>query len=367
MINHSHDKIVAIFDIGKTRSKLAVLNADGSLAYEAEQVSATVNARPYPSLDTEGTWQWMLQALRDSSISPNITHCIVVTHGASFALLDGDALAVPVMDYEFGGLDAVSPAYERARDSFDRTFSPALPAGLNAGRQIFYVQQTFPDAFAKVSAIVPYPQYWAARLCGEIATEVTSLGSHTDLWRPGDRQFSSLVEESGWLDRMPPRRSAWEILGTVLPDVARLSGLNPTCRIHCGIHDSNASYLRHLGGEADRFCVVSSGTWVVCMAGGHEFDRLDAGRDMLANVDILANPVPCARFMGGREFSFILGDSGQADTSNLDHADSVMRSGSFAMPSFTTSGGPFPGYPGRLVKHRRMQLSDARWRRCIAR
>ena len=33
-----------------------------------------------------------------------------------------------------------------------------------------------------------YPQYWAYRLTGVLANEVTSLGCHTDLWdyRAGD-------------------------------------------------------------------------------------------------------------------------------------------------------------------------------------
>ena len=43
------------------------------------------------------------------------------------------------------------------------------------------------------------------------------------------------------------------------------------------------------------------------MAAGGALDRLDAGRDMLANVDALGDPVPCARFMGGREFALIAG------------------------------------------------------------
>ena len=343
------DKTVAVFDIGKTRSRLVVLANDGSTAYAAERASTSLTSGPYQHLDTDATWLWMLQSLRDSGFAASVSDCVVVTHGAAFALLADGELAVPVMDYEYTGFESLNTTYDRQRDSFDATYSPRLAAGLNAGRQIFYIQQTLPSEFARVSAIVPYPQYWAARLCGVLASEATSLGCHTDLWRPVDRQFSSLVADQGWRDLMPPQRSAWEVLGTVLPNVARPTGLNPGCRIHCGIHDSNASYLQHLRGENDRFCVVSTGTWVVCMAGGHEIDNLDEDRDMLANVDVFANPVPCARFMGGREFALILGDVESMDDPNLDHARDVMTHGSMALPSFADGGGPYPGTRGDII------------------
>ena len=67
-------------------------------------------------------------------------------------------------------------------------------------------------AAAKVSAgirratIVPYPQYWAARLCGVRAWEPTSLGCHTDLWDPQRGDFSSLRKDDAMgLAIWPPR------------------------------------------------------------------------------------------------------------------------------------------------------------------
>ena len=50
----------------------------------------------------------------------------------------------------------------------------------------------FPDAFARATDFLLLPQYWAWRLCGVKATEVTSLGAHTHLWRPAEGRFSDL-------------------------------------------------------------------------------------------------------------------------------------------------------------------------------
>jgi sugar (pentulose or hexulose) kinase len=345
----SDANLMAVIDIGKTRSKLAILTPEGRLEFQTASTITPRSDGPYPHLDSAAVWQWLLQSFCDSHLGSVVQKCIVSTHGAAFALLDYDGLATPVMDYEFDGFAAINADYDLARDDFEYSYSPALAAGLNAGRQVFFVQQTMPSSFEKVTAIVPYPQFWAARLCGVVATEATSLGSHTDLWRPATRSYSRLVMKQNWLSRMPSLRSAWTDLGPILPHVAAAARLNSQCRVHCGLHDSNASYLRHLGEEHSRVCVVSTGTWVVCMAGGHALEDLDPGRDMLANVDVFANPIPCARFMAGREYEHLT--AGTADCENPDPkmAEVVMSNDAMALPSFIESGGPFSGCTGQII------------------
>lgn len=347
MIAQNNNYHVAVFDIGKTRSRLVVLDPQGQPITEASRASVSLEQGDYPHLDTDGLWHWMLDALANSGCASTIRDCVVVTHGAAFALLDDDSLVTPVMDYEFDDFGAVGVAYDQHRGDFSETLSPKLPAGLNAGRQIYYIQQTRPDVFRRVSSIVPYPQYWASRLCGSMATEMTSLGCHTDLWCPASADYSSLVRTQGWHQRMPPIVPAWESLGTVLPSVSEASGLPVDCRVRCGIHDSNASLLRHLNVEQARFCVVSTGTWVICMAGGHDLDRLVAEQDMLANIDARGKPTPCARFMGGREYAAIT--AGASPGTSFAAAHNVMRSGALALPSFATSGGPFSDRRGQLI------------------
>ena len=121
-----------------------------------------------------------------------------------------------------------------------------MPRGLNAGRQAFYSQRMFPDAFARATAFLTYPQYWTWRLSGVRAIEVTSIGAHTDLWRPREGGLSAMVERLGWTHLMPPLRRAWETLGPIRPEIAAATGLAPDVRVICGAHDSNASLVPHL-------------------------------------------------------------------------------------------------------------------------
>ena len=114
----------------------------------------------------------------------------------------------------------------------------------------------------------------------------------------------------------------------------------------CGAHDSNAALAPYLAGRSDAFTVLSTGTWVIIMAVGGK-GKLDPAADMLANVDVRGEPVPTARFMGGREFSILAG----AEPARVSAADltAIVAGGALALPSFSDQGGPFAGRKGRIL------------------
>jgi len=110
--------------------------------------------------------------------------------------------------------------------------------------------------------------------------------------------------------------------------------------VFCGLHDSNASLLPHLLSDTPPFCVVSTGTWVVSMAVGGSKVELDPARDTLVNVNALGDPVPSARFMGGREFSLLT--EGQPQESGEDDVAAVLARKTLLLPSTQQGSGPFP-------------------------
>jgi sugar (pentulose or hexulose) kinase len=77
------------------------------------------------------------------------------------------------------------------------------------------------------------------------------------------------------------------------------------------------------------------------MALGGRPVELDAARDVLVNVNALGQPVPTARFMGGREMEEITG--GQIEEPSEDDLRSVLEGRVMAMPSLHPETGPFPG------------------------
>jgi sugar (pentulose or hexulose) kinase len=157
--------------------------------------------------------------------------------------------------------------------------------------------------FGRAAHLLLYPQYWAWRLSGVMSAEVTSLGTHTDLWRPHDPVYSSVARKQGWARLMPSMHRATDRLGPIRASVAAATGLDESCAVASGIHDSNASYLRFLiDREREAFTVVSSGTWTIVMANRCDLRRLREDRDMLANVNVFGLPVATARYKGGREY-----------------------------------------------------------------
>ena len=134
-------------------------------------------------------------------------------------------------------------------------------------------------------------------------------------------------------------RGASEALGPVLPELSARLGLKSGVPVHCGIHDSNASLYPHLLQRPAPFSVVSTGTWVIVMSIGGRADGLDAARDCLLNVNALGDPVPSARFMGGREFSTLVRDAGDCTDADLSH---VLGNGIMLLPSVQQGSGPFP-------------------------
>jgi sugar (pentulose or hexulose) kinase len=261
----------------------------------------------------------------------------------------GETPALPALDYEHAGPDECAGELAAQLDPFALTGSPILPLGLCLGAQLYWQERSFPRAFEKASAILPLAQYWAWRLSGVLATEVTSLGAHTHLWRPTEARYSGLVERRGWMSLFPPMRRAWETLGPVRPEVAAATGLPRDCRVVAGIHDSNASYLPHLVARPAPFTVLSTGTWVIAMAAGGAIARLDPTADMLANVDAHGQPVPTARFMGGREVELAAGADALQTPAGPNDVAAIVAADAMALPSFVAGSGPFMGRPGQIV------------------
>ncbi len=344
-----------VLDIGKTHIKAHVLDVAGNSLVARETINRVRGDGVYPHYAVDEIWQFLLDSLQTLNQDFPIGAIAVTTHGAAAALVDrnaqGDGLVLPVLDYEFAGIESVNESYSRERPAFAETGSPDLPAGLNLGRQLAWLETQFPGQFAAATDILLYPQYWVWRLSGARVSEVSSLGCHTDLWSPWERSYSSLVKRRGWEGKFPPLAPAWERAGPVTAEVAALTGLAPDCAVFVGVHDSNASYLRYRRAMPDRaFSVVSTGTWAIVMDGAAGRETLDGERDMLANVDVFGDPFACSRFMGGREYQAICDRLGGDPATQFGTADleAITRSELLCLPAWQAGSGPFNRLHGAI-------------------
>lgn len=343
----------AVLDAGKTHTKLTLWAASGERLATRTRANASVDAGALRVLDVAGIERWLRDTLAQYAAIASIDTVIPVGHGAAAAYVHEDRLLAAPMDYEQPIPADVRAAYDALRDRYARTGSPALPGGLNLGAQLYWREHLDARLAATGATIVPWPQYWAWVLSGIAASEVTSLGCHTDLWCPALARPSSLATTMGWDRRLAPLRHAGDVLGTLRPQFARSTGLSPHTRVLCGIHDSNAALLcarAHPQLAASEATVVSTGTWFVAMRTPSDSGDapLDERRDCLWNVDADGRVIPSARFMGGRELELLTGQSGprvddpaQQDRSSAALA-AVVRSRVMALPTLTPGVGPYP-------------------------
>jgi sugar (pentulose or hexulose) kinase len=347
-VSKARPEAAAVFDVGKSNVRLSAVSDDGVALATLGRPNRVNGGDPYPHFDADELYAWLIDGLATLARDFDVHSVVPVTHGASAALVDDDGLVLPIMDYEFRGVSEIDFEYDAVARDFARTASPKLPAGLNLGRQLFWQQRKFPPEFDRAT-ILPYPPYWAARLCGVRAWEPTSLGCHTDLWEPRRGEFSSFARTMGWDLRFGRRTNAWTPLGPPLPEVAAATGLSRECKILAGIHDSNAPYLAHRASRERPFTVVSTGTWIVVMAHGSPLDVLREELDTLANVDAFGNAVATARFMGGREYAAICGADAALAQPTVGDLETILASGALAVPSFADQGGPFREQVGHIV------------------
>jgi sugar (pentulose or hexulose) kinase len=356
-------RAVVVFDVGKTNSKLTLWSEEGECLARASRANDRPTGGPYPILDRDGIETWLTQTLREFSDLAHVIALVPVAHGAAAALVCDGELFTPPIDYEVEMPQASARAYEAQRDDFSLTGSPRLPQGLNLGAQLHYLED-LTGPWPKDLKIMTWPQYWAWRLCGVAASEVSSLGCHTDLWLPFERRASPMAQRRGWSDRLPPLRHAGEALGVITEEWVQATLLPADCLVYCGLHDSNAALLAARGHEeiaTHDATVLSTGTWFIAMRSPRA-SMLDGtpvsvleGRDCLINVDVEGRVVPSARFMGGRESERVAGldifnlARGHDSRTLQQSLPRLLSDDVQVLPNFAPGFGPFPQRRGEWV------------------
>ena len=131
------------------------------------------------------------------------------------------------------------------------------------------------------------------------ASEISYLGCHSHLWDFKKNKLSSLVKKLNLVSNFPLNEKAWKVIGSKEVGSSKLKIIN-------GVHDSNASYLYFKNSNIKNFTLVSSGTWYIIFNQKNSLTKLNPNLDMLANIDVYGKAVPTMRFMGGREYDYLM-------------------------------------------------------------
>ena len=210
----------------------------------------------------------------------------------------------------------------------------------------------------RFATILTYPQYWAWRLSAcsptrslrsaAIPISGTRIAGPSPAWSPS----------MGWEKKFAPVRRAGRAARSRFCRSSRPRlGLEAGVPVHCGIHDSNASLYPHLLQRAGAFL-----RRLDRHLGHRDVGRRPRGKrstphaTACVNVDALGDPVPSARFMGGREFSTLVVQAWR--TARMPTSPMCSTGGIMLLPSVQAGSGPFR--TANILLGRRCGRLDAR-------
>jgi Sugar (pentulose and hexulose) kinases len=292
------EKVIAVFDVGKTNKKILLFDFDLNIVSEIEEKFPEITDDDgFECDDIEKIEKWIFSSVNDllNSEKYDLVAVNFATYGATLVYLDGKGKRLtPVYNY-LKPINEKIPEriYRRhgGQDEFCRqTASPALGM-LNSGMQALWLKQEKPEVFARVKHILHFPQYLSFLLTRKIYSEHTSIGCHTALWDFDSMKYHSWTGEEGL--KFPDPADVSTINEIMIRGKKLYSGI--------GIHDSSSSLAPYFAASKGKFILISSGTWCINMnpfnAEKLTSDQLD--HDCLCYMSITKQPVKSSRlFMG---------------------------------------------------------------------
>ena len=295
-------KVVLIFDIGKTNKKALVLDINGQMvASQAQKIETLVDEDGFPCENLPALTDWLLRTL-DGYLADSAYQVVAVNvsaYGATWVHTDASGHPLtPVYDYlkpipaewmerfyaQNGGKETLCIA----------TASPPLGM-LNAGVHLMWLKEYQPSVFESVKWSLQLPQYLSFLISGIAATERTSLGCHTALWNFRENDYHAWTGENDVQKKLPP------IYATSSTETVTRHGQTFQCGV--GIHDSSAALATFLEAVDEPFLLVSTGTWSITLNAFSE-DNLtqeDLQNDCLNYLSYRGEQVRASRLFLGNE------------------------------------------------------------------
>ena len=367
MNNKSH---FLIADIGKTNKKLLLVDEHLRTIDEKKIKFELINNQELHWENSEGLLNWMLRQLSEWSQNYNVTHLAISAHGATMGLVDSNGEDV------LGVLSYTSDVPDKLLRQFDEevigdmdlhimSSSPNMGI-INLIRQIYVLENLFPEYWEKVENIMPYNSFLAYRLCRQMSCEMSYMGNHSGLWNHHYQHWNIIAQERGYAKLFSSFSNAWDVLGTLSPELKSQHNIRGNVQILTGLHDSNAALLPYLIKDIPNITLLSTGTWCLAMATKSNLDLSQKDLDMGAyhNIDIFGNPFKTIGFTGGHEYAVWKKRIGSNIQASLSSVQKVLDDQNVFIFPGIMGGTVFPGLPagisinGNFIPHKDI---DGEW------
>src|ERR1700759_510938 len=181
--------VILILDVGKTNKKVLLFDEQYQIAFEeTTQLKATVDEDGFACEDVNLLSNWIQKKFSEILLRKDVTIKAVnfSAYGASFVNLDENLnCCTPLYNY-------LKPFPETLKQQFYKTYgdenliaqetaSPVL-GSLNSGMQLYRLKYEKPEVYKKIKYALHLPQYLGFVLSNKAATDISSVGCHTNLW-----------------------------------------------------------------------------------------------------------------------------------------------------------------------------------------
>ena len=296
-------KCCLVFDVGKTNQKYFVFNKENKiLKREKVTIPKVLDEDGHRAENIEGIITWLRGSfdLIIASDEFKIDKVSFSGFGATLVHLDENKKVVtPVYDY-------LKPIDENTFEDFYIKYGPesifSTQTGsrnlkmLNSGKQLYWIKYKRPHLFKKIRYTLHLPQYLSHVFTGELHSEFTSIGCHTDLWDFQRNDYHYWVKSEGIDQLFPP------IVHTSKTITKKMDGRKINFGI--GIHDSSSALLTYLLKGKESFLLLSTGTWCVNFnpfSSTSLFDENQIASGATAYMKIDGSPVKTSRLFLGEE------------------------------------------------------------------
>ena len=303
--------VIAILDVGKTNKKLFLFDEFYKIVWERTHVfPETTDEEGAPCEDLGKLTAWVkgifdeLAGAGDYSVRAiNFS-----AYGASLVHLDENGIPVtPLYNY----LKPYPPALIKkfyGKYGGEITFSmltasPVL-GSLNAGMQLYRLKEEQPELFSRIKCSLHLPQYLSWLITGEVCSDITSIGCHTNLWHFSQHHYHEWVYRENIIDKLAPVFSSVSVLPVKnLPEGPANAPFVPGCVAGIGLHDSSAAMIPYLESFREPFLLISTGTWCISM---NPFTQApltvaELQKDCLCYMSYQGRPVKASRLFAGYE------------------------------------------------------------------
>lgn len=256
--------VIAIFDVGKTNKKLLLFDEQYKLVYEeSTQLEEIKDEDDFACEDVHVLTQWIKDSFdaitKDERFEIKAVN--FSAYGASLVYVDKEGKVIaPLYSY-------LKPYPEKLKQQFYQSYggesyfakttaSPVLGC-LNSGMQLYRIKNENPELFKRIAFAFHLPQYISYILTDYPATDITSIGCHTNLWNFNEQKYHQWVIEEGIENCFAPVFHCSASIPFVYRNKNYIGGF--------GLHDSSAALIPYLISFNEPFILLSTGTWCITL------------------------------------------------------------------------------------------------------